>query len=302
MDRRQLVAVTAILIVLCIAAAGATIDTATWETGEPTPPSGQSELGASGPPGSSLLVAVYLSVVIFALVGVFFGIRSEVMSPRQLAIVAVLLGVAGVIVSLLLDLTGTRVVPPELLDALERLGFAPERNATGDLPAGNATAGAEAPGSGADSALLSLGLAGALVGLVGFAIVGLGRLLGRESPSPTGSSSGDGRPAVGRAAGRAAERLGDAQVEDPISRAWYEMVTALEVPSPESTTPAAFAEAAVEAGLDPDDVAELTALFRESRYGTKPASQDRIDRAVELLRRIEATSPEGDQSNRGDGV
>lgn len=301
MDRRQLVGLTAILIVVGVAGAAATIDTATWDTGAPSVPSEPSGGGASGPPGSSMLVALYLAVVVFTVLAVAFAIRSGLLGPRQLAVIVTLLGVSGVIVYFLLSITGTKVIPPELLEALERLGFGDRPNATDGTLAGNGTSGAGSGASGGDGGLLSLGLAGALLGIVGLAVVGIGRLLRRDSRSTRGSSSGEEAAAVGRAAGRAADRLEDAAVENPIYRAWHEMVTALGVTSPETTTPAAFAEAAVEAGLDPDDIAALTDLFRAVRYGTTPVTDERIDRARETLRRIEASYADDTDDDGGDG-
>lgn len=95
--------------------------------------------------------------------------------------------------------------------------------------------------------------------------------------------------AVGRAAGEAADRIaGEADTGNEVYRAWAEMTEHLAVEGPESSTPAEFAEAAVDAGMAPDDVRELTKLFEEVRYGTVEATADREERAVAALRRIEA--------------
>ncbi|MBZ6493682.1 DUF4129 domain-containing protein [Natrinema longum] len=96
--------------------------------------------------------------------------------------------------------------------------------------------------------------------------------------------------AAARAAGDAAERL-DASVdfETEIHRAWREMAVHLDVPSPESSTPGEFADAAIEAGLNPDAVHELTARFEEVRYGGFEATADRETRARNALERIEAS-------------
>lgn len=106
--------------------------------------------------------------------------------------------------------------------------------------------------------------------------------------------------AVARAAGRAADRIAaDVPIDNEVFRAWAAMTDALEIESPETTTPAAFEEAAVDAGMKPDDVAELRRLFEETRYGDEAPTHDREQQAVSALRRIEDeygeldTDPEG---------
>lgn len=93
-----------------------------------------------------------------------------------------------------------------------------------------------------------------------------------------------------RAAGRAADRIEDANVsvDNAVYRAWLQMTTLLDIENPETTAPRDFAEAAIEVGLDSDDVTELTELFTEVRYGGKNA-EAREDRAIQVLRNIEQT-------------
>ena len=96
--------------------------------------------------------------------------------------------------------------------------------------------------------------------------------------------------AVGRAAGRAADRIeAEADVENAVFRAWREMTGGLEVANPASSTPAEFAAAAVDAGMDREDVDELTGLFEAVRYGGFDADEARERRAVAALRNIERT-------------
>ena len=94
--------------------------------------------------------------------------------------------------------------------------------------------------------------------------------------------------AVGRLAGEAADRIeaGDS-FDNEVFRAWVEMTDHLAVERPESSTPAEFATAAVDAGMTPDDVRELTGLFEEVRYGDRPVTEEREERATTALRRIE---------------
>ena len=110
--------------------------------------------------------------------------------------------------------------------------------------------------------------------------------------------------AVGRAAGAAADRIdADADVTNEVYRAWDEMRGHVDGLDPDTAAPGEFADAAVEAGMDPTDVAELTELFAEVRYGGRDPA-DRADRAVAALRRIERTYGEGEGTDgqpAGDG-
>ena len=97
--------------------------------------------------------------------------------------------------------------------------------------------------------------------------------------------------AIGEAAGRAADRIegrAGGEFENEVYRAWAEMTDHLTVEHPESSTAAEFATAAVEAGMDADDVDRLTGLFEEVRYGGLEPTGEREDEAVETLRRIES--------------
>ncbi|WP_390215270.1 DUF4129 domain-containing protein [Halobaculum halobium] len=83
-------------------------------------------------------------------------------------------------------------------------------------------------------------------------------------------------------------------MENEVYRAWREMTGALAVDNPRSTTPAEFAVAAVDAGMDRDDVDTLTDLFEAVRYGAEPVTPEREREAVDALRRIEETYADGD--------
>jgi len=94
---------------------------------------------------------------------------------------------------------------------------------------------------------------------------------------------------IADAAGDAADRIeAEAEVSNAVYRAWREMVGHLDVDSPETTTPAEFRRRAVDAGMAADDVAELTRLFEEVRYGEGDPDV-RASAAVAALRRIEAS-------------
>jgi hypothetical protein len=100
----------------------------------------------------------------------------------------------------------------------------------------------------------------------------------------------DPAEAVGRVAGSAADRIdvADVDADNEVYRAWTRMTAALDVDSPETTTPREFQGAAVEAGMDRRDVAALTELFESVRYGGLDPTDEQERAAVETLRRIEA--------------
>ena len=110
---------------------------------------------------------------------------------------------------------------------------------------------------------------------------------GESDPEP--EITGDTADDLSGAAERAADRLASVErtdLDDEIRRAWLEMTQLLDVERPTSRTPGEFADAAVEAGLDSEDVAELTALFEAVRYGRFESTPEREARAVETFRRI----------------
>lgn len=76
--------------------------------------------------------------------------------------------------------------------------------------------------------------------------------------------------------------------DNDVYRAWAEMATELDVDDPNTRTPTEIAEAAREAGVDEKDIEELSALFEEVRYSTADPTPEREQRAVEVLREIEA--------------
>lgn len=104
------------------------------------------------------------------------------------------------------------------------------------------------------------------------------------------------------AAGRAADRIEDhnADVDNAVYEAWVEMIGLLDVERPETYSPGEFAEAAVDVGMAEDDVAELTRLFNEVRYGGKDAGT-REDRSISVLRSIEAQYATSTDSASVDG-
>ncbi|MFC5366543.1 DUF4129 domain-containing protein [Salinirubrum litoreum] len=169
---------------------------------------------------------------------------------------------------------------------------APSANGTGILPSGGGSSGLAEGASqtvSTPSAILAILLVVALAGSVLLLFVASGDE--EESfDDPDDDGPDPDVAAVGRAAGDAADRIErDADVQNEVYRAWVEMTDSLDVDNPRSSTPAEFATAAVEAGMASDDVDELTRLFEEVRYGGEDVTSEREERAVSALRRIEET-------------
>ncbi|WEL16620.1 Uncharacterized protein SVXHr_0439 [Halorhabdus sp. SVX81] len=145
---------------------------------------------------------------------------------------------------------------------------------------------------------LALALGGTLVFL--FVRTGTGDSIDVEEPA-TPAAEPD-LQAVGEAAGDAADRIESrTDVDNEVYRAWHEMVRHLPVSEPETTTPEEFEAAAVAAGMRPDDVAELTRLFAEVRYGERDPD-GREERAVAALRRIETAHADGTSGDPSGGA
>ena len=174
-----------------------------------------------------------------------------------------------------------------------------------DVPGGGldgGLGGASGPGEGvvpvgADPRLL-------LLAAVGLAVVAaLAALAGSAGDDDAGAEEGEPErsrgtltpmAAIADAAGAAADRIeASGEVDNEVYRAWREMTAQLDVANPEASTPAEFREAAIAAGMAPPDVDALTDVFEAVRYGGAPATAEREERAVDALRRIEATYGDG---------
>ncbi|PSQ07880.1 DUF4129 domain-containing protein [Halobacteriales archaeon QS_6_71_20] len=309
MDRRTLAtAALALLAVLALGVAAATLDSATTsasggvgagsvsdESGVGDGENGPVDLG--GDAGS-------------------FGLPIEERSgqlcypvltdPRLLAGIAV--GVVGYLLAIRRTtrswtisglFVGASLVPPGILYAAFALCPSPDGDgddglsfpAVDSLPGGGGSAGADAAGEALSTptALAGLLLLVAIAGSVLLLFVSTGddeESLADEPPEPPAPER---RREVGRVAGDAADRLeSDADLANEVYRAWRGMTAALAVDSPRSTTPAEFADAAVEAGMAREDVTALTETFETVRYGGEPATPEREAAAIEALRRIEA--------------
>lgn len=166
---------------------------------------------------------------------------------------------------------------------------------------GSGDAGREVDGEAKPSFAVPATLMGAFAVLMVILTGAIARFSGSEAqipapsdPDDASSSTNDGVKAVGEAAGRAADKLDEDSetVQNAIFQAWREMTDALDVDSPATTTPEEFADIAIDAGMAPDDVRELTWLFEEVRYGDAEVTDEREQRATDALRRIEDTYAE----------
>jgi hypothetical protein len=157
----------------------------------------------------------------------------------------------------------------------------------GLLPAGGGGSGGAAGAVSSSTPLIALFVTVAVaVVLVALLATGSDGRAADETSDP--DEGEEPAAAVGRVAAAAADRIadGDADAENEVYRAWRRMTERLDVASPETTTPREFRRAAVEAGMDREDVAALTRLFESVRYGDREPTDDRERRAVETFRRL----------------
>lgn len=296
MSRRTLLVrlVGAVVGIVAIAFAAATIDDPVEPggdggTGGPGEGSGTPTPEAGEGPASAVDVPPFLEyVLMLALVLVAVALAWYLINHRREAVklVATLLAVVVVVLALVyglsaLDLGGggnqSPAQPPEQ-----------ENESVGDPGSGEGDATVET--SPISSVLLAIGAVLAV-------FVGALALSRRDTgpPDPEGTVDADDgeeeAAAVAGAAGRAAERIeaGDGEdVDNEVYRAWRDMTRLLDVERPESSTPGEFADSAVEAGIEREDVSDLTRLFEDVRYGHRETTDVEERRAVEILRRIEA--------------
>ncbi len=317
----------ALLCVAVIAFAAATLDSTTNPNpaigsgyfgadedlgGERTPtddPSGDSEEGRDSPldldtePGSPFQFCVQWlqqplvqALLVFGLVGVFAVGRWLDDAATGLAVVFIL-GYPGFFLYLLFTScqTGSRGFL-----GLSDQGRPAEEG--GGLMGGQTTI---APPS-LSTKLLLLLVVGTLVAVAALVLTGNHdqrdeQVTGDEEEEEPEPEPATDVGAIGAAAGRAADRIEETdEFENEVYRAWAAMTDHLAVDHPESSTPAEFATAATAAGMDADDVARLTGIFEDVRYGGEEPTAEREEAAVETLRRIESTyAADGDESGEG---
>lgn len=299
---RIVVLVVAAVCIAGLALAAATVSTPSAEeqpgdgSGLATPTDSDTGQGTGSKSGDGLPDAfLYAGVVIFtvtALTALYY--LAKALNVRTVVVVvvalALLIGVSMLVLSTILDLSeflsgGSGEVRPPPTPT-------PGAGSGGD--GGNGRVATESPAQNTDVPIVLLGAFG-VVALV--LVAAIYRFSGTDTDVDVSTAAeeddeqtGDVR-AVGEAAGRAADQLEDdtETVENTIYRAWREMTDALDVESPRTTTPEEFADAAIEAGMAPDDVRELTWLFEAVRYGDAGVTDEREQRAREALRRIQET-------------
>lgn len=86
-----------------------------------------------------------------------------------------------------------------------------------------------------------------------------------------------------------------------VHRAWLTMVSRTGIEDPHRRTTGECAAAAVDAGLDSDAVRTLTGVFEEVRYGERPVTDDRRERAREGLSQLERSERIDRLATRADG-
>ncbi|MFB6188390.1 MAG: DUF4129 domain-containing protein [Halapricum sp.] len=251
-----------------------------------TPDSG----GTSLPRPLVILAVIVMAIAFLAALYLF----AKAMNLRRLVVLVIAVAIVVVVGFLLLSLLGNPVP----------LGGGGQPTPTNQSTGGGGNGGSggrtptENPTQRTDVPIVLLGAFGLLVLVLVGAIY---RYSGSDTdvdvePVEADDDAASDVQAVGEAAGRAADRI-DADtesVENTIYRAWREMTDALDVEQPRTTTPEEFAEVAIDAGMAPDDVRELTWLFEEVRYGEATVTDDRERRASDALRRIQDTYAGGD--------
>lgn len=230
-------------------------------------------------------------VVVFAILGLYYILRN----PRQ---TAKIVAITGLIVAVLLLIF--QFLPEGMFEGQDPLEYE-ENVSPGPGENGEGEPGETEPQIEWSRVIAMLGIFGLL--LLAVIVVATRTPSGVLTDSEIGPDTDSGNQPddeavaaeIGAAAGRAADRLEDSDAyENEVYRAWAEMVALLDVGEPASATPRIFAEEAISAGLEREDVTALTGLFEEVRYGDRPPTRDREETAVDLLRRIERRYARGD--------
>ena len=225
-------------------------------------------------------------VLIVAVVLVVGSVGYIAVRPRRGLVMLGAVVLTGVVIAVAFQLlSGVQSDPTELLNTTQ------PQNETQNTAQG----GGDGNPVGSLPVVLAV-VGGGLLLLMMFALLRTGE---EGTAEESDDAADEETAALGEIAGRAADRIeadsGDgADTENEVYRAWREMTDQLDIRRAETTTPREFQRRAADAGLAPADVRELTGLFEEVRYGGQSATEDREQRAVTVLRRIESTY--GDES------
>ncbi|MHB9288530.1 DUF4129 domain-containing protein [Halobacteriales archaeon Cl-PHB] len=294
--RRLLLVGVAALAVLALAAGAAALDdvrlSATGGTGGPestfTPSS-----DAGGEPVTQPLQSDDASLSPWYLLAVYvLSVGAALLVGWQRGVRRVYLLMAGILAVMMVVALLFGQTPSTEIAGTNNSGTPVPQNGTAVVGAGGGSTPGEAPPANAvpTAVLVFVGLVLGMVTILGFS---------RRGPDESGAAEGEAAAGatdtvaeVGEAAGRAADELEATDLENAIYRAWHDMTDALDVPATATTTPAAFRDAAIDAGLPEAPVADLTTLFREVRYGDAPTTAERAERARTALRDIEAAAPD----------
>lgn len=298
MDRRTLaVLAVAALAVFAIGFSAATLPSTIdsgggggdEDGGEPPPPDSDTEVDSSGSETASFLLDLLLALAALFLLGVYLYL--VIHRPR----VAIALLILTLVIAAALGALSLFDLEPEFDEESE----GPDEDGTGSAAEdGEGEGGGEGEGDGEGSSSVDTSLV--LVAVL-LAVLLLGAVVvlyrgGDETGAEDGEDPDGGvdSTTIGAIAGRAADRIEEdnkagTDAENEVYRAWQEMTARLETDSGETTTPREFQQLAVDTGMRPDDVRELTELFERVRYGGKDATEDREQRAVRVLRRVEST-------------
>lgn len=274
---------------LCIAALGVGAATLSDAVSVPSNPTAVPGGGIDAPVSANVafvgvvLLVVLLAIGIYALDGRGFGDKTWILKGVPVFLTIVLL------IVVVNHLAFSWIQPPD----------GPMSPMPNESAGGGGGPNSSSGGGGGGFADLGGGNMFASLGLVAALLIGLLAVFGseyiprRDDDAPTRAAvadeATDDDAAIGEAAGRAADRIeaAEAGAENEVYRAWREMADGVDVGNPRTSTPAEFAAAAVDAGLDPDRVEELTELFEAVRYGDRPVTEERERRAVAALREIE---------------
>ena len=290
MDRTTLqYALVALLGSLAVVLAAVTLPTASRPAGEPgsggdgegdggfiSPPSEEAPAGTIG--GSvPFLTEMLVALVLLAMLALLWYLFKDLWS-----VVRVVFGVA-VVAGVVILLSRTLRFAREPRDIAIPVDFGNESGLGGANGDGELTTTDPV----VPSVLLFLLFGALLVGA--FVMVRRYRRDSDETALRTGDTTEE-TEALGRVAGSVANRLDEgAAFDNEIYRAWVEMTALFDLSRPETKTPGEFATLATDAGMDPEDVRELTALFERVRYGTADPSESDEQRALSLFRRLEST-------------
>lgn len=236
-----------------------------------------------------LQLAIYVVIALVTISLAWFLLFDRIELVRMAATTAVLVFVVSLILYGLFHGRGG----PEAVAELITSGTEPDPNQTDD---GGGTGGG--PDDTRDQLSIPIQTLVVAVGLIATIFVGAMAFTRRTDTDEIQEMEPDEDESVdttqlGQAARRAVNRIESAgeleALDNAVYRAWAEMTVVLDMEDPQTTTPGEFAAAAVDAGMVPADVSELTELFEAVRYGAREPTPELEARSLEILRRIEAT-------------